>query len=159
MPYELIIEAVLALLMIAVIASAWVLNQKLTIIRQGQEEMADLVAKLDQVSNDAQASLVELKTKGTEAEEQLRHHTQKARALADELSVITEAGNSLADRLDKGLSQRNASEKETAQTKEKSVKKVTRGDDVVKGDEEPKTEDEILEDAERAVLKALQGAR
>ncbi len=103
MALETIIDLVLAVLLLAAIGSSYLLHRRIDAFRKGQQELATLVEKLNQATNQAQASVTEMKSSGMAAEEQLKSQIGKARALADELSLITEAGDSLADRLERRL--------------------------------------------------------
>lgn len=103
MALETIIDLVLAILLLAAIGSSFLLHRRIDVFRKGQAELTSLVEQLNQATNQAQASVAEMKTDGTAAEEHLKSEIARARALADELSLITEAGDSLADRLEKRL--------------------------------------------------------
>lgn len=103
MALETIIDLVLAVLLLAAIGSSYLLHRRIDAFRKGQQELGTLVEQLNQATNQAQASVTEMKSNGMAAEEQLKSQIGKARALADELSLITEAGDSLADRLERRL--------------------------------------------------------
>lgn len=103
MALETIIDLVLAALLLAAIGSSFMLHRRIEIFRQGHAELASLVDQLNKATNQAQASVAEMKSNGTLVEEHLKSEIARARALADELSLITEAGDSLADRLEKRL--------------------------------------------------------
>lgn len=103
MALETIIDLVLAILLLAAIGSSFLLHRRIDVFRKGQAELASLVEQLNQATNQAQASVAEMKTNGMAAEEHLKSEVARARALADELSLITEAGDNLADRLEKRL--------------------------------------------------------
>ena len=104
MPFEIIFDVILAGLLIAVIAAAYILNGRLEKLRRGQEEMAGLVNRLDQVTTAAQMSVDELKALGASTQRELNAAIAKARGVGDELSLITEAGDNLAGRLEAKLS-------------------------------------------------------
>lgn len=114
MALETIIDLVLAVLLVAAIGSSYLLHRRIDVFRKGQQELAGLVEQLNQATNQAQASVVEMKSSGTVAEEQLKSQMAKARALADELSLITEAGDSLADRLERRLVGNNSGSSDAA---------------------------------------------
>jgi hypothetical protein len=103
MALETIIDLVLAVLLVAAIGSSYLLHRRIDVFRKGQQELAGLVEQLNQATNQAQASVAEMKSSGLVAEEQLKSQIGKARALADELSLITEAGDNLADRIERRL--------------------------------------------------------
>lgn len=78
---DLIANGVVAVLLAVTIGFAFVLNRRLQLLRQNQGELLRLATALNQA-------------------------TARARALADELALITEAGNNLADKLEAGLTRR-----------------------------------------------------
>jgi hypothetical protein len=100
---NLIVSAVLGVLLVAMIVSAWRLNRKIEILRDGQGELRGLVDALNSATERAQGGIVQLRTAAKECEQELSKETSKARALADELALITAAGDDLADRLEKKL--------------------------------------------------------
>lgn len=117
MALETIIDLVLAILLLAAIGSSFFLHQRIKAFRKGQEELAGLVGQLNEATNQARASVAELKSNGLVVEEHLKSEITKARAMADELSLITEAGDSLADRLERGLTGSGAAAGDAAGTK------------------------------------------
>lgn len=103
MALETIIDLILVVLLLAAIGSSFLLHRRINVFRKGQEELAELVGQLNEATNQARASVAEMKSNGLVVEEHLKSEITKARALADELSLITEAGDSLADRLERRL--------------------------------------------------------
>lgn len=148
MPYELIVDGFLAVLMAGVIFSAFVLNQRITNLRKGQEEMNALVSKLDAVTRSAQMSVEELKNISVQTQKEIAEKINKARGLADELSVITQAGDNLASRLDVQLSGASAESKKNKKPKAAPAK--------TKQVKSPQGE---LDEEQEKVLEALKLAR
>lgn len=105
---DLISNGVVAILLACTIWYAFNLNRRLGVMRAQQEEFSRLVLSLNQATARAQEGIYELKTISQTSAESLRAEIAKARALADELAIITEAGNNLADRIEMGLT-RNGS--------------------------------------------------
>jgi len=99
----LAVDATLIILLVVMIISAYRLHQRLNIMRSGQDELRKTVDNLNQAIGDAQRSVAGLKLSATDIQETLGIETRAARALADELKLITEAGNNLADRIERGL--------------------------------------------------------
>lgn len=106
MPVELIANAIVAVLLVVMIGYSFMLNKRLDGMRKDHQEMSRLIASLNSASEKAQQSVQQLRAMGQEAEHALKMEVAKARALADELSLITEAGSNLADRIDEGLTQK-----------------------------------------------------
>lgn len=99
----LLIDGVLAFLLIAVILTCFIVYRRLGTIREGQAELRILVDQLNNAVVEAQRSVANLKQSAAEVEGRLQIETRKASSLADELGLITEAGNNLADRIERGL--------------------------------------------------------
>ena len=103
---DLIANGVVAVLLAVTIGFAFVLNRRLQLLRQNQGELLRLATALNQATARAQEGIYELKAVGQTTEETLKREVGRARALADELALITEAGNNLADKLEAGLTRR-----------------------------------------------------
>lgn len=100
---SLLIDGVLAFLLITVIVVCFFVYRRLGTIREGQAELRVLVDQLNSAVVEAQRSVANLKQSAAEVEGRLQVETRKASSLADELGLITEAGNNLADRIEQGL--------------------------------------------------------
>ena len=100
---ELIIDGVLTVLLIAVMGIFIAVYRRLRDIKDGQSELRDLVDSLNKAVVDAQTSVAALKHSSREVEGRLQTEVSRARVLSDELAMITETGNNLADRIEKGL--------------------------------------------------------
>ena len=153
MPYELIIDGFLALLMAGVIFSAFILNQRITNLRKGQDEMSALVSKLDAVTRSAQLSVEELKNISVETQREISEKINKARGLADELSLMTQAGDNLATRLDYKLS--GAVE----ENKKKANAPVKASAPVKPVEKQEESQPQELDPEQEKVLQALKMAR
>lgn len=106
-PYvSLIVDGALAALMLTVIAACYFVYRRLATIKEGQTELRQLVDQLNNAVVEAQRSVKNLKHTAAQTEEKLLAETRKASSVADELSMITEAGNNLADRIERGFSER-----------------------------------------------------
>lgn len=99
----LLIDGVLACLLLAVIGACFIVYRRLGTIKEGQAELRVLVGQLNTAVVEAQRGVANLKQSAAEVEERLQVETRKASSLADELGLITEAGNNLADRIERGL--------------------------------------------------------
>ncbi|MCK5576284.1 MAG: hypothetical protein KAI28_10745 [Sphingomonadales bacterium] len=103
MTLELAIDILLVFLLLGAVVSSFILNKHIQEFRAGQHEMADLIQKLDQATNKAEQSFARLKMDSSAVQESITSEVNKARAMADELSLITEAGDSLANSLEERL--------------------------------------------------------
>lgn len=100
---ELVIDSVIIILIIVMISYAVVLNIKLKVFRNAQNEMANLVGKLNEAISQAQKGVDALKNAAQTEEVRLERLVTKSRLLADELEIIIQSGSSLADRIERGL--------------------------------------------------------
>ena len=103
----MIVDGVLAVLLVTAIIVSIIVYKRLGTIREGQAQLRELVDELNRAVMNAQSSVSGLKKSAVEIEEILQARVQKASALADELGMITEAGNNLADRIERGLTSAN----------------------------------------------------
>ncbi|MBK1640054.1 DUF6468 domain-containing protein, partial [Rhodothalassium salexigens] len=101
----LAIDAVLAIMLFAAIVVGLRVHRRLAEVRRAQSELADLVVQLDRATEKARNAVGELKHAGSEAREILTSDMARARSLADELSLIAEAGDNLATRLETRLTE------------------------------------------------------
>lgn len=110
-PYiGIIVDGALGLLLVAVIVTCLIVYRRLKALQNGQDEMKKVVSDLNMAVNQAQKSVLGMKQTAVEVEAQLQTQIKKAKLLSDELIVITEAGNNLADRIEKKLTQGKSSQ-------------------------------------------------
>ena len=102
--YALIADGLVAALLIVTIGYCFMLNTKLQALRSGQDGLRDVITALNQATENAQNSILQLKAAGEATGADLRQAISEARNLADELSVMVEAGDNIADRLDGAVS-------------------------------------------------------
>lgn len=105
MSLELAADAIVAILLVVTVAYCFQLNRRLTALRADQESLSGLVNDLNQATARAQEGVFQLRSVSQEAEDTLKKEVSRARALSDELSLITEAGGNLADRIESGLTE------------------------------------------------------
>jgi len=103
MTVNLIISAVLAVLLLGMIFSAWRLDRNLKALRDGDGELKALIDALNKSTESAQSSIVQLKAAAKDFEQDWGATVGKARELADELQLITHSGENLAERLTQEL--------------------------------------------------------
>ncbi|WP_321391679.1 DUF6468 domain-containing protein [Emcibacter sp.] len=103
MSMEFILDGVVMIFLAVLIGYCIVLNNRLKKFRGAQNEMAQLVAQLSEATDRAQNSISMLKNSIGDEEARLAELLTRSRKMADELSVITDVGANLADRLEKGL--------------------------------------------------------
>ena len=144
----LILDGLVALLLIVTLFYCFVLNRRLGDLRSGQDGMRDLIKALNEATDRAQASITQLKGAGESVAAHLQGDVAKARSLADELSLMVETGNNIADRLSGTASK--ATTAGEAQLKELSA---------AVGQTSSRSDDDDDVSAEQSMMKALRHAR
>ena len=98
----LVLDSILVLFLLAVMILCIFVYRRLSIIKDGHEELSIIVDNLNQAITNAQQSVNGIKAAAIEAEGDLQSTIKKARSMVDELSLMTEVGNNLANRLEAG---------------------------------------------------------
>lgn len=112
MPAGLILESLVAVLLIVTIGYCFILNRRLGLLRGDQTELNEVVRVLNEAADRARNSVEHLRRSSVSIAEELSDKITAGRALSDELGVIVESGNSLADRLaDASSASRSAARK------------------------------------------------
>ncbi len=99
----IVTDGILCALLFITLIFAWRLNQRLTDMREGQGDLQTLVKALNDAVEKANTSIVNLRLAAREAEEMLARKLDGARAMTDELGIMTETGDRIAGRLSTGL--------------------------------------------------------
>lgn len=165
MPAGMILESLVAVLLLVTIGYCFILNKRLSLLRNGQSELHDVVRILNEAAEKARSGVEQLRRSSLSIAEDLTEKNRAARALADELSMIVESGNSLADRLAGGLSPSQAPARKPkpldalSRLDESFRKPVNRPDNQVRDTEnsraEPARKDGAVESDLRLALKAM----
>ena len=100
LPVSLIVEVTLAMLLCATLICCVRLDRRLRHLRNDQESLSATVRALNAAVSAAQASLAGLRAAAQDADESLGRKVSSARGLADELSVLTSAGERIAARIE-----------------------------------------------------------
>jgi hypothetical protein len=103
MDASLILDATIAVLLVATIAYAVVLNRKLGALRDAKGEMEGLVARFAESTDKAGSGIESLREEAKRSGETLQGKLDAARGLADDLGFLIEKGSGLAERLDGAL--------------------------------------------------------
>lgn len=99
------IEILLTVLLAATLLYCIILERRLASVRKGQDGLKKLIGELNGAIAHAGASLRALKMAAGEAAETLDDRLKRARALSDELSLLTNSGERIAQRFDRAVSQ------------------------------------------------------
>jgi hypothetical protein len=100
LPVSLIVEGTLAALLVATIFFCARLEKRIRLLRADQTGLAGTISALNSAIGAAQVSLAGLKTAAREADEKLAKNVSQARALADELALLSSAGERVATRFE-----------------------------------------------------------
>ena len=80
-----------------------VLERRLAAVRKGQEGLKTTIGELNAAISGAGASLRALKSAAGESAELLDTRLKRARALADELALLSSSGERIAERFDRAV--------------------------------------------------------
>ncbi len=100
---NLVFDGVLIFLIIILLIYAIRLNTRLKNFQNASAEMANMIGKLNQVITASQHSVATLKETVQKEEGRLSSKIKDAQTMLDELSFVTETGENLASRIEKGL--------------------------------------------------------
>jgi hypothetical protein len=95
------VELVLSGLLAATLLYCIVLERRLAAVRKGQNGLKKMIGELNSAIAGAAASLRALKTVAADAAGTLDERLRRARGLADELSLLTNSGERIAQRFDR----------------------------------------------------------
>ncbi len=101
------------IMLVAFMITARQLNGKLKAIRAAQADFDAMVQRFTLASQTAQRAMAEMKDQAVSGQEDLQSKAAEAKALFEELQFMIDAGNNLADRLEKSAT--SARERATQQ--------------------------------------------
>lgn len=102
MNISLIVEIALTVLLAATLVYCAILERKLSALRKGQDGLKSTIGELNDAIVSAGASMRMLKTAAAGAAETLDERMGRARAIIDELSLLTASGERIAERIERG---------------------------------------------------------
>lgn len=103
-----ILELALTLLLSLTLIYCIVLERRLAAVRKGQEGLKTTIGELNAAISGAGASLRALKSAAGESAELLDTRLKRARALADELALLSSSGERIAERFDRAVTSSKA---------------------------------------------------
>lgn len=182
MPWALILDGLLAVLLLLMIAYAFVLNRRLATLRTDREDLEAFIARFNDATNKANASLQGLRSAAEANAALIKDAADKAQALRDELAFLVERADGSAERLAKASARPDAGGASEAQRQtpqevssggaeagakrgdagrrpaaRRAPRRVAEGASAA---QEPSTQDqEAASEAERELLNALRRAR
>ena len=103
---DLVTDVLLAVLLVAVIVYAVILNRKLAVLRDAKEEFEALLASFGDTTQQAQTNLDSLREEAQTVKrdfdqelEQMKTSLAEVHSLADDLEYLVKRGEKVADRL------------------------------------------------------------
>ncbi len=99
MALELLLSGLLAVTLLYCI----VLERRLAAVRKGQDRLKKMIGELNGAIAGAGASLRALKSAAADAAETLDDRLKRARALSDELALLSNSGERIAQRFDRAV--------------------------------------------------------
>src|ERR1700678_2376917 len=102
MTFSLIVEIALTLVLAATLVTCAILERRLSALRRNQAAFKETIGELNQAIAAAGASMRMLKTAASGAGEALDERLSRARNLSDELALLTNSGERIAQRIERG---------------------------------------------------------
>lgn len=96
MPFSLMIDILVAILLVVTIAYAIVLNKRLGMLRRDKDELEKVALTFGDATRRAEESIARLKSTAGGLEDDIT----RAQSLRDDLAFLTERGGTAADRLE-----------------------------------------------------------
>lgn len=144
MTYTLLLDALIAILLVATITYCVRLHRKLGMLRKNQGELSRLVESLNEATARAEAGIAGLRLNAEQVGASLQSSIEQAERLNDNLDFLSERGTRLVERLEASSRHRRSG----ARTPPKPSRSEQEGDD-----EPPR------ERLEQELLNALRAAR
>ncbi len=110
LPFGLIIESVVAVLLALTIGYCFVLNQRLKLLHSDRETLREMISDLVQATNMANGAIKQLREVASEADMTLNVRLEEAERFGIELANHVSAGQSVLERITKITSAARASE-------------------------------------------------
>ncbi len=160
-PFSLILDMFVAVLLIVMIGYAFTLNKRLGTLRRDKGELQKLALSFGEATLRAEESTAQLRA----TIDVLQERIKKAESLRDDLVFLVERGNGTADSLEElvrtardkvGVMPRPAS-RETV-INDEPVPSATTSQSTQKADAEARSAGDQMSDAERELLRALRSA-
>lgn len=149
MELPVLLDGAVAALLLITIGYCVVLYARLNEVRKANSVMKKLMAEFSSATERAQAGLLSIKSTGSELSNALDERIDEARALKGDLVYVTQAAQSLAERLDVAMDENS---KPPAKTKKRSAAKRKNGT-------ASKALVRASSESERELMAALQQAR
>jgi hypothetical protein len=122
----LVLDGLVLVFLGATIMYAARLSKHLKNFRDGRKDLEKLIGDLSTQIMKAENSIEELKTSARDISRELQSQLDEARAMGDDLEIMTRGANNMADRLDKAADRHRGSVNEPAMPQQqRNVRKPT----------------------------------
>ncbi len=142
MTLGLFLDGALIVLVAVMIGFCVVLNNRLKVLKNNENEMGGMLAAFQAAAASAEKGVTEMKSAGEGLVRDLAAGTREGKALRDELDVILSSGQRLADRLEGSISG-------ARRTMGSRAKEVTEPDETVLGSGVPPRRSALREEVRR----------
>lgn len=162
MPFALVLDMLIAVLLIATIVYAFMLNRRLAELRKDQSELEALANQFNDATIRAEESIHKLTGSADEMKRDVQDTLKKAEALRDDLNFLIDRAGVSADKLEESVRNNRPEPPSYAGKKVKDTvappePKPTKQESAPKQSLEE--EFKPKSDAERELLKALESVR
>ncbi len=99
LPLDMMLEVIVCVLLIATIGYCATIDRRLRAMRSGQDGLRALITDLSSATSQAMNAISHLRQAGDATGVALTEQVKRGGALADELSLMVQAGNDIANRL------------------------------------------------------------
>ncbi len=151
-----------AILLVATIVYAVILNKKLDALREAKAEMEGLIVSFAETTAKAEKSLTEFKAHASDTGSGLKENTVKADGILSDLSYLVERVELVADRLEEDLGLARQKSPETSLPKGVKLGEIKKGDlkkDMTRPANKEGEAKKDLSPAAEDLLKTLKGMR
>jgi len=124
-PLDMMLEVIVCVFLAATIGYCATIDRRLRAMRDGQDGLRDLVAELSNATQQATNAIAHLRQASDATGKALSDQVKRGQALADELSVMVQAGNDIANRLG-GIETRRASAPRKAPEPEEVIPRIVK---------------------------------
>lgn len=99
LPLDVMLEIIVCVLLVATIGYCASIDRRLRAMRSGQDGLRQLIQDLSSATGKAMNAIAHLRQAGDATGSALGEQVKRGQALADELSLMVQAGNDIANRL------------------------------------------------------------
>ena len=103
MDWKILLDLVVSGLLVATIAYAVRLNNRLNSLRKNRDDIAKIIVSFNEATVRAESSIPKLKRAAEEAGGSLQERVEKAQSLRDDLAFMIERADTMANRLESSV--------------------------------------------------------